>query len=86
MSLKSRAGGLVGYAFLAVGALGGAYGAAMIGYVAFAGATAGRLTGVLAGFGLLVTCGLTGYVVRKTVAGQVLPSDVDTSVAFRGGP
>ncbi len=85
MSLKSRVAGLVGLAFLALAALGPLYSAWMVVRIALHGVTAGSLMGVLFGAGLFVCCGLTGYFIRKTIAGQVIPIDVDRSVAYRGG-
>lgn len=85
MSLKTRLAGLVGLAFLALAGLGPLLSLWMIATMVVDGATGARLMGVLVGVGLFVSCGLTGYYIRKAVAREVIPVDFDTSAAYRGG-
>lgn len=85
MSLKSRLAGLLGLAFLVLAVVGPLYAVWMVGEMVLYGVTAPRAMGVLFGVGLFVTCGLTGYFIRKAVAGQVVPVDFDRSIAYRGG-
>lgn len=85
MSLKSAVGGAFGYLFLAV-ALGTAlWGLWLVGQTLWSGVTAVRLFAIMVAFGCSVTFGFFGYFVRKAVAGQILPMDVDKSIAYRGG-
>ncbi|MFC6826741.1 hypothetical protein [Halopelagius fulvigenes] len=85
MSLKSAVGGAFGYLLL-LAALGAAvWGVWVVGLTLSNGATAGRLMAILSSFGTAATFGFFGYFVRKVVAGQILPIDVDKSVAYRAG-
>jgi hypothetical protein len=49
------------------------------------GVTGFRVMAVVFTFGLAMSTGFTGYFVRKALAGQVMPSSFDRSIADRGG-
>lgn len=85
MSLRSALGNAVGLVLLVVagGALLNA--AYLVGVSALTGVTGIRVAATMFSFGLAVTAGFFGYFVRKVVAGQVMPSEFDTSIAYRGG-
>lgn len=85
MGLKSAVGGAFGYLLLAVAFGTALWGLWLVGQTLWSGATQVRLFAIMVAFGCTVTFGFSGYFVRKAVAGQVLPSDVDRSIAFRGG-
>lgn len=85
MGLKSILGGLFGYLLFAVGLGSALWGVYLVGLTLWSGATEIRLFGIMVAFGCAVTFGFFGYFVRKVVAGQVLPMDVDTSIAYRAG-
>ncbi|RDI71518.1 hypothetical protein [Halopelagius longus] len=85
MSLKSKVFGAFGYLLLLVALVTALWGVWVVGLTLSNGATEGRLLAVLSSFGSAVTFGFFGYFVRKFVAGQVLPIDVDKSVAYRAG-
>ena len=60
-------------------------GVGLVGWLLLAGATGPRIVATMVAFGLAMSTGLTGVVLRKRAAGTLLPSDVDLSVGFRGG-
>ncbi|MGB9964776.1 hypothetical protein [Halobacterium hubeiense] len=85
MSVKSVVGRLAGWLLLAVAGVAALNVAWMVASSALWGVTTARfLTGWFSA-GLALTAGLTGYVVRQRVAGNVIPLNYDVSVAFRGG-
>ncbi|MCG1003218.1 MULTISPECIES: hypothetical protein [Halobacterium] len=85
MGLASTVGSVVGLALLALAALA----TILVGVVAAQsllwGLTSGRFLTIWFAAGFALTTGFTGYVIRKRIAGNVLPLDYDISVAFRGG-
>lgn len=85
MGLKSTVGGAFGYLFLVVALAAALWGIWLAGQTLQSGVTAVRLFAVMVAFGCAVTFGFFGYFVRKAVAGQILPMDVDRSIAYRGG-
>ncbi len=85
MDVKSAVGNLVGLLLLAVAALAVLSAVAAVVSSLLWGLTAVRFATIWFSAGLALTAGLTGYVVRKRVAGNVIPLDYDISVAFRGG-
>lgn len=85
MSLGSRVLGWVGSALLLVSGVATLWGVGLVGWLIWAGPTATRVMAIMVAFGLALGAGLTGAVFRKRAAGTLLPSDVDISVAFRGG-
>ncbi|WP_411967017.1 hypothetical protein [Haloferax sp. YSSS75] len=85
MGIKSALGNAVGFALLVVAAgalLNAVY---LVGVSVLSGVTGPRIAAIVFSLGLTVTAGFVGYFVRKTVAGQVMPSSFDVSVAYRGG-
>ncbi|SFF84431.1 hypothetical protein SAMN04488063_0499 [Halopelagius inordinatus] len=85
MGLKSAVGGAFGYLCLAVALGATLWGLWLLGETLWRGVTEVRLFATMVAFGCAVTFGFFGYFVRKAVAGQILPMDVDRSVAYRGG-
>lgn len=85
MDLKSVVGNLFGYLLLAVASLATLWCLSAIGASLIWGLSGQRAMLILTTFGFAFTTGFFGYFVRKAVAGQVLPSDPDISIAFRGG-
>ncbi|ELZ76106.1 hypothetical protein C5B89_08705 [Haloferax sp. Atlit-47N] len=85
MSLRSALGSALGYALLGLACLFVVFAGYWAAVSALTGATAGRAMFVVFGLGAAVTTGFFGYFVRKAVAGQVMPSEFDVSVAYRGG-
>ncbi|GAB6861862.1 hypothetical protein ACFR97_10980 [Haloplanus litoreus] len=85
MGLRTHLTALLGLLFLAVSALAALCGVGLVGWVLLAGPTGPRVVAAMVAFGLALSAGLTGLVVRKRAAGTLLPSDVDLSVGFRGG-
>jgi hypothetical protein len=85
MGIKSAVGNAVGLALLVVA--GGALLNAvyLAGMSALTGVSTTRVAAIVFSLGLTVTAGFVGYFVRKAVAGQVMPSSFDVSVAYRGG-
>ncbi|MFC7202328.1 hypothetical protein ACFQJC_02290 [Haloferax namakaokahaiae] len=49
------------------------------------GVTEIRILAVMFSFGLAMSTGFTGYFIRKALAGQVMPTSFDRSIAYRGG-
>ncbi|WP_058827589.1 hypothetical protein [Haloferax sp. Q22] len=86
MSLRSVLGNAVGYALLGFACLSVAFAGYWVVRSVLTGATAGRVMFVMSGLGAALITGFSGYFVRKAVAGQVMPSEFDVSVAYRGGP
>ncbi|POG55860.1 hypothetical protein [Haloferax marisrubri] len=85
MSLRSALGNAVGYALLGLACLFVAFAGYWAAMSALAGVTAGRVMFVMSGLGAGLITGFSGYFVRKVVTGQVMPSEFDVSVAYRGG-
>ncbi|KTG28028.1 hypothetical protein [Haloferax profundi] len=85
MGVKSSLGNLLGLFLLVVAGGAGLNAAYLVGVSALTGLTIPRASAIVFSLGLSVTTGFTGYFVRKAVAGQVMPSTFDTSVAYRGG-
>ncbi len=85
MGVKSAVGNLVGLLLLAVAGLAVLSAVAAVVSSLLWGLTGVRFATIWFSAGLAMTAGLTGYVVRKRVAGNVIPLDYDVSVAFRGG-
>ena len=85
MSLKSVLGNAVALVLLVVA--GGALLNAvyLVGASVLYGVTSSRVAAIVFSLGLTVTAGFFGYFVRKVVAGQVISSSFDTSIAYRGG-
>ncbi|WP_411964156.1 hypothetical protein [Haloferax sp. YSMS24] len=85
MGIKSALGNAVGFALLVV-ATGALLNAVyLVGVSVLSGVTGPRIAAIVFSLGLTVTAGFVGYFVRKAVAGQVMPSSFDVSVAYRGG-
>ncbi|WP_042662100.1 hypothetical protein [Haloferax sp. ATB1] len=85
MSLRSALGNAVGYALLGLACLFVVFAGYWVAMSALTGVTAGRVMFVMSGLGAALITGFSGYFVRKAVAGQVMPSEFDVSVAYRGG-
>ncbi|ELZ82465.1 lipoprotein [Haloferax elongans ATCC BAA-1513] len=85
MGLKSILGNALGYTLLGFACISGLFAVYWAGMSVLTGATPGRIMFVLFGLGSMMTSGFFGYFVRKSVAGQVLPSGFDRSIAYRGG-
>ncbi|MFK8213346.1 hypothetical protein [Haloferax volcanii] len=85
MSLRSALGSALGYALLGLACLFVVFAGYWAAMSALTGVTAGRAMFVVSGLGAAVTTGFSGYFARKAVAGQVMPSAFDVSVAYRGG-
>ena len=85
MPLRTRLASLLGTLLLAASALAILWGVALVGWTLWAGPTEARVVATMVAFGVALGAGLTGVVLRKRAAGTLLPSDVDLSVAFRGG-
>lgn len=76
---------MIGYALLAIAALGAASGAVTLATVLLDGLTAARLMSLMSTFGLALAAGLFGWYVRMAATGRVLPSNADLSVGYCGG-
>ncbi|KAB1198986.1 hypothetical protein GJR99_13570 [Haloferax sp. MBLA0078] len=85
MSLKSAVGNAVGLGLLVIAAGAVLDAAYLVGVSLLGGITITRVSAIVFSLGLTVTAGFSGFFVRKAVAGQVMPSKFDTSVAYRGG-
>lgn len=85
MGLKSAIGNLAGWGLLAGAVFATGVVAIAIVESLLWGLTSGRFLRIWFSAGFALTAGFVGYVVRKRVAGNVLPLDYDISVAFRGG-
>ncbi|KAB1187825.1 MULTISPECIES: hypothetical protein [Haloferax] len=86
MSLKSALGSVFGLFLLAVAGLSVLVAASLVGVSLLSGLTELRIVGVMCALGTALIAGFSGYFVRKAVAGQVMPSNFDVSVAYRSGP
>ena len=86
MGLKSILGNALGYSLFGFACISGLFAVYWAGMSVLTGATQGRILFVMFGLGSMVTTGFFGYFVRKWVAGQVLPSEFDRSILYRGGP
>lgn len=85
MGIKSAVANTIGYLLLGVAGLATLWCLSAIGASLIWGLSGQRAMLILTTFGFAFTTGFFGYFVRKAIAGQVLPSDPDISIAFRGG-
>jgi hypothetical protein len=74
-----------GTLLLAASVLAALYGVCLVGWLLVAGLTGPGVVAAMVAFGVALSAGLTGLVVRRRAAGTLLPSDVDLSVEVRGG-
>ena len=78
-------GAAVGYLLLLIAGLATVATLATVGLIAARGATPARFMTTLVATGVATSTGFTGWFIRKRIARNVVPIDVDETAAFRGG-